>query len=83
MFDAFFVLMIRNSLLKKNRCSLDLKELLSSDVIQHVVCGIPYKELRKSRAIYQPGSARKVMPLLHVEADTEGRGGNPPSHALG
>ncbi|KAL5479381.1 hypothetical protein EMCRGX_G022899 [Ephydatia muelleri] len=47
-------------MMAEERCSLDLKELLSSDVIQHVVCGIPYKELRKSRAIYQPGSARKV-----------------------
>eukprot|EP00731_Ephydatia_muelleri_P013525 Em0007g835a len=47
-------------MMAEERCSLDLKELLSSDVIQHVICGIPYKELRKSRANYQPGSARKV-----------------------
>eukprot|EP00731_Ephydatia_muelleri_P033099 Em0025g55a len=47
-------------MMAEERCSLDLKELLSSDVIQHVVCGIPYKELCKSRAIYLPGSAQKV-----------------------
>ena len=38
--------------------------ILSFDVVKHVLCGIPYKELHKSHAIYRPGTTRKVISLM-------------------
>ena len=36
-------------------------EILSCDMVQHVLTGVILQELCRSRCIYQPGSARKVL----------------------
>ena len=42
------------------RYAVRAQDILSCDMVQHVLTGVPLKELHRSRSIYQPGSARKV-----------------------
>ena len=43
------------------RFAVGALEILSCDMVQHVLIGVTLQELRHSRCIYQPGSARKVL----------------------
>ena len=42
------------------RCGDALKMIFLSPVMQHIMCGIPMEDLQGTRAIYQPGTPRKV-----------------------